>query len=131
MDVRKKSIVLIEDNEEMRENITEVLELANYIVIPAGTGKIGLELIKEKRPDLIICDEMMSEMTGYSLLRKFRNIGRKNHTPFLFLTAGNDRYQKKKSYKPIAWDYLMKPFNVEELLMIVQRKLSSLGGVLS
>jgi CRP/FNR family transcriptional regulator, polysaccharide utilization system transcription regulator len=124
MNERKKSIVLIEDNEEMRENIAEILELANYDVIPAESGKRGLDLIKEKHPDLIICDEMMPEMTGYSLLKKFKSIGKKNHTPFLFLTAGTDKYQKQKSYNPGSSDYLMKPFNVEELLMIVKRKLN-------
>ncbi len=121
---KKKSIVLIEDDEEMRENITEILELANYIVIPADSGEMGLELINEKHPDLIICDEMIPEVAWFGLLKKFRNLIRKNQTPFLFLTSGTDKYLKKKGYKSCPTDILMKPFNVEELLMMVSQKLS-------
>jgi len=52
-------IVLIEDNHEMRENIEEMLELADYQVLSAANGKIGVELVKKELPDLIICDIMM------------------------------------------------------------------------
>jgi DNA-binding response OmpR family regulator len=123
MDEQKRSIVLIEDNEEMRDNIAEILELANYIVLPADSGRKGLDLIKEKNPDLVICDETMPEMTGYSLLRAFKLIGNKYHKPFLFLTGGSDKNQKENSQKSWSFEYLMKPFNVEDLLMIVKSKI--------
>jgi DNA-binding response OmpR family regulator len=126
LDEEKKSIVLIEDNQEIRENIVEILELANYLVLPAESGKIGLDLIKEKNPDLIICDDEMPEMTGYSLLRAFKFIGNKYHKPFLFLTGGIDRNQKQNNQISWGFEYLMKPFNVEDLLLIVRNRINGM-----
>ena len=63
-----KTILLIEDNLEMRENTAEIIELANYKVITAENGKIGVDMAKKHHPDLIICDIMMPEMDGYGVL---------------------------------------------------------------
>ena len=63
-----KSILLIEDNPEIRENTAEILELANYKVYVAENGKSGIELALQHKPDLIICDIMMPELDGYGVL---------------------------------------------------------------
>ncbi len=57
-----KKILLIEDNREMRENTMEILDLANYAVITAENGRVGVELAKKDKPDLIICDIMMPDL---------------------------------------------------------------------
>ena len=59
-----KKILLIEDNPEVRENTSEILSLANYEVIVAENGRIGVDLAQKQRPDLIICDIMMPELDG-------------------------------------------------------------------
>jgi CheY-like chemotaxis protein len=64
----KKKIVLIEDNKAVRENIEEILELANYEVFAAPNGKKGVDLVQSETPDLIICDIMMPELDGYGVL---------------------------------------------------------------
>ena len=63
-----KTVLLIEDNLEMRENTAEIIELANYEVLTAENGKVGVDLAKKHIPDLIICDIMMPEMDGYGVL---------------------------------------------------------------
>lgn len=63
-----KKIVLIEDNKAVRENIEEILELANYKVFAAPNGKKGVDLVTKETPDLIICDIMMPELDGYGVL---------------------------------------------------------------
>jgi CheY-like chemotaxis protein len=63
-----KRILLIEDNNEIRENTAEILELDGYEVITAENGKIGVELASNSKPDLIICDIMMPVLDGYSVL---------------------------------------------------------------
>ena len=63
-----KKILLIEDNLEVRENTEEILTLANYKVLTAPNGKLGVELAQHEKPDLIICDIMMPELDGYGVL---------------------------------------------------------------
>ena len=63
-----KKILLIEDNTEMRENTSEILGLANYAVLTAENGKIGVEIAKKDKPDLIICDIMIPDIDGYEVL---------------------------------------------------------------
>ena len=63
-----KKILLIEDNDNIRNNTAEILELSNYKVIMAENGKIGVEKAMEHTPDLIICDIMMPVLDGYGVL---------------------------------------------------------------
>ena len=64
----KNKILLIEDNVDVRENTTEILELAGYNVLTAQNGKVGVDLAIKEKPDLIICDIMMPELDGYGVL---------------------------------------------------------------
>ena len=82
-----KKIVLIEDNTDVRENIEEILELANYKVIAAADGKEGVVAIKSENPDLIICDIMMPELDGYEVLYMLSKDEKTQAIPFIFLTA--------------------------------------------
>ncbi len=78
-----KKILLIEDNEAVRENTAEILALANYEVITAENGKIGIEKAKEFLPDLVVCDIMMPNMDGYEVLRNLNKDTRTASTPSL------------------------------------------------
>jgi CheY-like chemotaxis protein len=83
MQVMKK-ILLIEDNKEMRENTSEILELANYDVVTAANGKIGVELAGQVKPDLIVCDIMMPELDGYGVLYLLAKKPETSGIPFIF-----------------------------------------------
>ena len=118
-----KKILLIEDNLEVRENTSEILTLANYEVIAAENGKVGVELAQEHRPDLIICDIMMPELDGYGVLHI---LGKKEETaaiPFIFLTAKTEKTDIRKGMNLGADDYLTKPFDDTDLLNAVEVRL--------
>ncbi|MFN8436632.1 MAG: response regulator [Cytophagales bacterium] len=118
-----KKILLIEDNFDVRENTAEILELANYQVITAENGKIGVELAKSNQPDLIICDIMMPELDGYGVLHILSKIENTSSIPFIFLTAKTEKSDIRKGMNLGADDYLTKPFDDVELLDAVEIRL--------
>src|SRR6476660_3316650 len=104
-----KKILLIEDNKEMRENTSEILELANYDVVTAANGKIGVELATQINPDLIVCDIMMPELDGYGVLYLLAKKPETSGIPFIFLTAKTEKTDMRKGMSMGANDYLTKP----------------------
>ncbi len=117
------NILVIEDNKDVLENTTELLELAGYQVDGAKNGKLGVSKAKEMLPDLIICDIMMPEMDGYDVLY-YLSIDPKTSTiPFIFLTAKSDSQDFRKGMELGADDYLTKPFEEIDLLKSIERRL--------
>jgi len=119
----KIKILLIEDNQEVRENTAEILELADYDILTAENGKIGVELAKKHLPDLIICDIMMPELDGYGVLHVLSKIATTATIPFIFLTAKAEKNDFRKGMKMGADDYLTKPFEETELLESIEVRL--------
>lgn len=118
-----KTILLIEDNKDVRENTAEILGLSNYRVLTAENGKAGAELAIREIPDLIICDIMMPVLDGYGVLHL---LGRNKETaniPFIFLTAKTDRADVRKGMEMGADDYITKPFEESELLNAIETRL--------
>lgn len=118
-----KKILVIEDNEAVRENTAEILELANYEVVSAENGRIGIEKAKEFLPDLVVCDIMMPQMDGYDVLRTLGKDSSTASTPFIFLTAKTDRTDMRMGMNLGADDYLTKPFEENELLEAISCRL--------
>ena len=118
-----KKILLIEDNDLIRENTAEILELANYKVITAANGKIGVEQALQQTPDLIICDIMMPVLDGYGVLHAVQKNETIKNTPFIFLTAKTERNDFRKGMESGADDYITKPFDGTELLNAVDIRL--------
>lgn len=118
-----KTILLIEDNLEMRENTSEIIELANYNVITAVNGKEGVEKAKKHLPDLIICDIMMPEMDGYGVLYILSKNPETCAIPFVFLTAKAEKSEFRKGMNLGADDYITKPFEEMELLNVIESRI--------
>ncbi len=118
-----KKILLIEDNADMRENTAEILELANYKVISAPNGRVGVEKASKENPDLIICDIMMPELDGYGVLYLLSKNPSTASIPFIFLTAKAEKADLRKGMSMGADDYLTKPFEEMELLNAVEARL--------
>jgi DNA-binding response OmpR family regulator len=118
-----KKILLIEDNDDIRNNTAEILELSNYRVIVAENGKTGVEKALEHLPDLIICDIMMPLLDGYGVLHAVHKNDNIKNTPFIFLTARTERSDFRKGMELGADDYITKPFNGTELLNAVDSRL--------
>jgi len=118
-----RKVLIIEDNEDVRENIKEILELANFEVLDAENGKIGVSLAQKEQPQLIICDIMMPELDGYGVLHILSKNPNTARIPFIFLTAKADKEDFRKGMNLGADDYLTKPFDDIELLDAVETRL--------
>ena len=118
-----KKILIIEDNEAVRENVAEILELSNYEVVTAENGKIGVQLASKEEPDLIICDVMMPELDGFGVLHILNKNPKTANIPFIFLTAKADKMDFRKGMNLGADDYITKPFDDVELLDVIETRL--------
>ena len=118
-----KKILLIEDNKGVRENLTEILQLANYNALAAADGKQGIKMIKKENPDLIICDIMMPVLDGYGVLQIMSKDPQHSTIPFIFLSAKNDHADIRKGMDLGADDFLRKPVQGEDLLKAVETRL--------
>ncbi len=118
-----KTILIIEDNTDIRESTAEILGLDGYNVLKSGNGKKGVELAILHRPDLILCDIMMPELDGYGVLYLLNKNPETSSIPFIFLTAKAERLDFRKGMEMGADDYLTKPFDDMELLHAIQSRL--------
>ncbi len=118
-----KKVLVIEDNNNIRENIAEILELAAYTVYEVNNGKAGIEQAIKNLPDIILCDIMMPEMDGYSVFYLLNKHPETATIPFIFLTAKADRVDLRKGMDMGADDYLTKPFDDFELLNAIESRL--------
>lgn len=121
-----KSILVIDDNTDIRENTAEILEMSGYKTLTAENGKRGVELALKEKPDLIVCDIMMPELDGYGVLHLLRKNPETLHIPFIFLTAKTDRTDLRKGMEMGADDYITKPFEDIELLNAIEVRLKKI-----
>lgn len=119
-----KKVLLIEDDAVLRENTAELLELSDYKVITAPNGKIGVTEAKKSMPDIIICDIMMPELDGYSVLSEMAKSSKTKYIPFIFLSAKTERKDIRKGMNLGADDYITKPFSEEELVNAIESRLA-------
>jgi CRP-like cAMP-binding protein/CheY-like chemotaxis protein len=117
------TILVIDDNTDIRENTAEILELAGYKTFTAENGKRGVELAVKEKPSVIICDIMMPELDGYGVLHLLRKNPDTQNIPFIFLTAKTERSDFRKGMEMGADDYITKPFEDIELLNAVEVRL--------
>lgn len=123
MSETSRRVLIIEDNQDIRESTAEILELAGYIVFTANNGRQGVELAQSRLPDIILCDIMMPELDGYGVLYLLNKNKETAHIPFIFLTAKSERADMRKGMEMGADDYLTKPFGDLELLNAIETRL--------
>jgi DNA-binding response OmpR family regulator len=119
-ETKMKTILLIEDNNEILENFTEYLELEGYKILGASNGKQGIELALKFIPDLIICDVLMPEMDGYEVLHSLLETSATYQIPFIFSTSMSERVERIEALSLGADDYIIKPFDMEVLLKMIK-----------
>ena len=120
-----KTILLIEDNSDILENLTEYLEMEGYKIIIANNGKRGIELASEFLPDLIICDVLMPGMDGHEVLHLLLGTAKTFQIPFIFSTSNSERVDRESALSLGADDYIIKPFVLETLLEMANRWIQS------
>src|SRR5919112_2374518 len=118
-----KTVLVIDDNNDIRENTAEILELAGYKTFTAENGKRGVEVAAKEKPSVIVCDIMMPELDGYGVLHLLRKNPDTRNIPFIFLTAKTERGDFRKGMEMGADDYITKPFEDIELLNAVEVRL--------
>ena len=121
------SILVIEDEDRLRENIAQILEFGDYQVYLAASGISGIELAQQHRPDLILCDIMMKQVDGFGVLQELRGDPSTAKIPFIFVTAKADRESMRYGMELGADDYVTKPFTTSELLNAVSARLRRQG----
>ncbi len=119
-----KHILLVEDNQDMAEYVESILEAHGYKTSYAEHGKAGLSFLEDNTPDLIISDIMMPEMDGMEFLKQLRSKSAFENTPTIFLSARSDIEGKLESFRLGINDYLVKPFNPDELIARIQNLLT-------
>jgi CheY-like chemotaxis protein len=116
------SIVCIEDEDEIREAIADMLQDEGYSVTQASNGREGLDVILRTKPDLIICDIYMPHMDGFTVCREFRaRMADNPYIPFLFLSALPQDAEKLKKQKVRIDGYLTKPIDFDLLLAQIRQ----------
>jgi DNA-binding NarL/FixJ family response regulator len=118
-----KTILVIEDEPEMRRNLTTVLRFENFRSLTAENGLVGVNLAKKEKPDLILCDVMMPELDGYGVIAALRADPATVTIPFIFLTAKGERPDIRTGMNLGADDYLVKPVAKADLLAAIQSRL--------
>lgn len=118
-----KTLLVVEDEEVIRENTLTLLEFAGFKVLGAVNGKAGLELAREHLPDLIVSDILMPVMDGYEMLKALRANPDTASIPIIFLTAKTDRSDWRRGMELGADDYVTKPFSGRELVAVVKNRL--------
>lgn len=118
-----KKVLIIEDHDEIRENLVEILEMARYTVFQAENGKLGVDLAIRHIPDIILCDIMMPELDGYGVLYMLNRHEQTTGIPFIFITAKAEHADLRKGMELGADDYLVKPFDDMELLNAIDIRL--------
>jgi CheY-like chemotaxis protein len=119
----ERTILVIDDNTDIRENTSEILELAGYKTFTAENGKRGVEVAMREKPSVIVCDIMMPDLDGYGVLHLLRKNPETQNIPFIFLTAKTERGDFRKGMEMGADDYITKPFEDIELLNAVETRL--------
>jgi two-component system alkaline phosphatase synthesis response regulator PhoP len=127
-----KRILLVEDEENIRNVVKLNLELENYEVVTANDGKKALDLVNQQHFDLLILDIMLPEIDGFQLCERIRLSNME--VPIIFVSAKDSAIDRINGLKMGADDYLTKPFNLEELLLrvniLIKRSLKESGHLI-
>ncbi len=127
----QKTILCVEDEDDLRTDLAEELEAANYRVLQASNGGEALRLLESEHPDLVLCDITMPGLGGYDVLKSIRDQGDKADVPFIFLTALAERNDVLVGKQAGADDYLVKPIDYEILLATIDSRLKQVARVRS
>lgn len=122
-------ILVIEDEDSVRSNMLELLEAEGFVPLGAESGRQGLAMVQQQRPDLILCDVMMADLDGYGVLAALQEQPETATIPFIFVTAKTAREDWRQGMQLGADDYLTKPFTGQELLDAVHVRIGKRAQV--
>ncbi|WRH65038.1 MAG: EAL domain-containing protein [Planktothrix sp. GU0601_MAG3] len=115
-----KTILIIEDDVLLRRSLLKILHAEGFELLEADNGQIGIEMIQNQQPDLVLCDLIMPDLDGYGVLEQLRSNPDTLSIPFICLTAQHERSNLRRVMELGADDYLTKPYSKSELLAAIQ-----------
>src|ERR1700722_12185086 len=115
-----KRILIIEDEPEMLRNLTTILRLEKFHPLSAEDGRLGIDLAKKQKPDLILCDVTMPGLDGYGVIAALRADPETVTIPFIFLTANAEKLDLRDRMNPGADAYIIKPVAKADLLVAIR-----------
>lgn len=118
-----KKILIIEDELELLEGVSDILSFEGFEIYTAPNGRIGIELAKKHAPDIILSDIMMPEVDGFEVVKTLRQYSKTVSVPIILITALSERVNIRKGMELGANDYLIKPFTRVELLESINTQL--------
>jgi CheY-like chemotaxis protein len=116
-----KTILFIEDNPCILDNLREYFELMGYKVLLANCGEKGIEIAKSNFPDLIVCDMVMPDLNGNDVLSSLLASPKTSFIPFIFSTSKSENIDRKNALNHGATDYIIKPYELESLLSLINK----------
>lgn len=120
-----KTVLLIEDNLDVRETTMEILELAGFKVVAANNGKEGIIEAVNSKPDIILCDILMPELNGYEVIKQLKNNPETASIPFIYVTASGEKNEVKLAMAMGANGYIRKPFESSELVSAINQNIKN------
>jgi DNA-binding response OmpR family regulator len=120
-----KKILIIEGQPEMRRNLTTILQLEKFQPFSAENGRVGVELAKKEKPDLILSEIVMPELDGFGVIAAVRGTRETESIPFIFLTTKGEQRDVRTAMSLGANDYLTKPVTKTDLLGAIRSRLCS------
>lgn len=125
---KSKTVLIIEDESDIRNFVSRVLELEGYYVFEAGDGKTGMKIIKENSVALVLLDLRLPGPSGWSILREIKRNPELSRIPVVVLTAIAETIQRKRTLRMGATSYLVKPLSAHNLSQTIAGVLSSRSG---
>lgn len=116
-----KTVLIIEDNEDIRENTTEILEFSGFNVIAVDSGEHGVSAAFDSKPDVILCDIMMPGLDGYEVIRQLKGDPLTSGIPFIYLTSSGEKCDLELAGDMGATGYVRKPFEGRQLVAEIHR----------
>lgn len=117
-----RQVLLIEDDPDLRDELSAILIFKGYMVQSAGDGEEGLHKLKETRPDLVICDYNMPEINGGEVLRTIRGDPQNDHIPFILMSGSNP----PENLDQFDHNFLAKPIQLDKLLTLIKNYTSKM-----
>lgn len=124
-------VLLVDDDPTVLEGVADLLHYYGYTVLTATDGMQALDMMRQRVPDLVVSDIMMPEMDGYEFFEEVRGNPEWTPIPFIFLTARGQQVDVRRGHRLGADDYLIKPFEPEDLLIAVQARLKRVRDIQS
>ncbi len=125
MDKEIKTILIVDDDYFLVDILGFTLEQSGYKVLKAQNGEEALEVIKDKKPNLVLADIMMPRMSGFQMREEMNKDESIKNIPVIFLTAKGSQTDKEKGEQIGAVDYIVKPFNLTDLLKRIEKAINT------